>query len=74
LSFLLVSTGVISEQNLMQNKDTVTYILVHVFLKSRLILFVSPLGCASASMVFLRQKQLDHKMYQRIQRQIAAGV
>lgn len=31
-------------------------------------------GCASASMVFLRQKQLDHKMYQRIQRQIAAGV
>lgn len=31
-------------------------------------------GCASASLVVLRQKQLDHKMYQRIQRQIAAGV
>ena len=28
----------------------------------------------SASIVFLRQKQLDHKMYQRLQRQIAAGV
>ena len=31
-------------------------------------------GALSASVVFLRQKQLDHKMYQKIQRQIAAGV
>ena len=31
-------------------------------------------GALSASIVFLRQKQLDHKMYQKIQRQIAAGV
>eukprot|EP00092_Neocalanus_flemingeri_P001431 GFUD01001527.1.p1 GENE.GFUD01001527.1~~GFUD01001527.1.p1 ORF type:complete len:158 (+),score=28.81 GFUD01001527.1:97-570(+) len=32
------------------------------------------IGALSASVVFLRQKQLDHKMYQKIQRQIAAGV
>ena len=32
------------------------------------------IGGISASIVFLRQKQLDHKMYQKIQRQIAAGV
>ena len=32
------------------------------------------IGATSASVVFLRQKQLDHKMYQKIQRQIAAGV
>jgi len=31
-------------------------------------------GGISASILFLRQKQLDHKMYQRLQRQIAAGV
>jgi len=32
------------------------------------------MGGVSASVVFIRQKQLDHKMYQRLQRQIAAGV
>ncbi|XP_059082189.1 protein JTB-like isoform X2 [Tigriopus californicus] len=31
-------------------------------------------GFCSAMTVFVRQKQLDHRMYQRIQRQIAAGV
>ena len=31
------------------------------------------IGAVSASVVFLRQKQLDHKMYQRLQRQIASG-
>ena len=31
------------------------------------------IGAVSASVVFLRQKQLDHKMYQRLQRQIANG-
>lgn len=30
-------------------------------------------GAVSYSVVFLRQKQLDHKMYQRLQRQIASG-
>jgi len=35
---------------------------------------VALIGAISASVVFLRQKQLDHKMYQKIQRQIAAGV
>ena len=32
------------------------------------------MGGVSASVMFMRQKQLDHKMYQRLQRQIAAGV
>ena len=32
------------------------------------------LGLVSGLSVFVRQKQLDHRMYQRIQRQIAAGV
>jgi len=32
------------------------------------------LGGLSYAVVFLRQKQQDHKMYQKIQRQIAAGV
>jgi len=31
-------------------------------------------GCVSASFVFLRQKQLDHIVYKRIQKQIANGV
>lgn len=31
-------------------------------------------GGISYAVVFLRQKQQDHKMYQKIQRQIAAGV
>ena len=34
----------------------------------------SLLGALSALSVFIRQKQLDHRMYQRIQRQIASGV
>ncbi len=32
------------------------------------------LGFVSGTALFIRQKQLDHKMYQRIQRQIATGV
>eukprot|EP00088_Acartia_fossae_P022313 TRINITY_DN23552_c0_g1_i1.p1 TRINITY_DN23552_c0_g1~~TRINITY_DN23552_c0_g1_i1.p1 ORF type:complete len:158 (-),score=14.11 TRINITY_DN23552_c0_g1_i1:261-734(-) len=36
------------------------------------VMFVS--GCISASFVFLRQKQLDHIVYKRIQKQIATGV
>lgn len=32
------------------------------------------MGGVSYAVVFLRQKQQDHKMYQKIQRQIAAGV
>jgi len=35
------------------------------------MLFISGISYA---LVFLRQKQHDHKMYQKIQRQIAAGV
>ena len=35
---------------------------------------LSLLGVISALSVYIRQKQLDHRMYQRIQRQIAAGV
>ena len=31
------------------------------------------LGLASGLAVFIRQKQLDHRMYQRIQRQIASA-
>ena len=31
-------------------------------------------GFLSGLSVFVRQKQLDHRMYQRIQRQIASGV
>jgi len=31
------------------------------------------LGCFSAGMVYLRQKQLDHIVYKRIQKQIANG-
>jgi len=31
-------------------------------------------GCVSATFVFLRQKQLDHIVYKRIQKQIATGV
>ncbi len=32
------------------------------------------LGVVSGAAVFIRQKQLDHRMYQRIQKQIASGV
>ena len=32
------------------------------------------LGFISGLAVFIRQKQLDHRMYQRIQKQIASGV
>jgi len=32
------------------------------------------LGLLTGLSVFVRQKQLDHRMYQRIQRQIASGV
>lgn len=32
------------------------------------------LGFVSGLAVFIRQKQLDHRMYQRIQKQIASGV
>jgi hypothetical protein len=32
------------------------------------------IGLVSGLAVFIRQKQLDHRMYQRIQKQIAAGV
>jgi len=31
-------------------------------------------GCSTASFVFIRQKQLDHIVYKRIQKQIATGV
>jgi hypothetical protein len=31
-------------------------------------------GCVSSGFVFLRQKQLDHIVYKRIQKQIATGV
>jgi hypothetical protein len=32
------------------------------------------LGLVSGTGLFIRQKQIDHRMYQKIQRQIAAGV
>jgi len=42
------------------------------FLIFETVMFLS--GCVSASFVFLRQKQLDHIVYKRIQKQIATGV
>jgi hypothetical protein len=35
---------------------------------------ISVFGVVSAISVFIRQKQLDHKMYKRIQKQITSGV
>lgn len=32
------------------------------------------LGILSGLSLYIRQKQIDHRMYQRIQKQIAAGV
>lgn len=52
--------------------DRVTWLEERRFWTFEGILFL--MGLVSALGVFVRQKQLDHKMYQRIQKQIAEGV
>ena len=59
------------------------YLTIHLFYLSiqlsicsiyvYIYLSIFVLGCISASMVYLRKKQLDHIVYKRIQKQIANG-
>ena len=52
--------------------DRVTWLEERKFWTFEAVLTV--LGILSGAALFVRQKQIDHRMYKKIQRQIAAGV